>query len=164
MIASPNYLITSANVMWPGSVHDSRIFENSQIKNVLQNANHAHVLGDSGYPLKTYLLTPFGNPHTAAEIRYNNAQSRTRMRVECTFGILKRRFACLDSKLRTQLQTTIATIISCFVLHNYCIIHNDLWEIDEVNIPQEILHVPRNLRGALQGLAKRQSILRNIFM
>ena len=53
------------------------------------------ILGDSGYPTRTYLLTPFNPARTPAELRYNEAHCVTRVCVERTFGLLKSRFRCL---------------------------------------------------------------------
>ncbi|XP_055956911.1 putative nuclease HARBI1 [Patella vulgata] len=35
------------------------------------------LLGDSGYPLKTWLMVPFTNPSSRAGDRYNNVHKRT---------------------------------------------------------------------------------------
>ena len=49
---------------WPGSTHDSRILNESALR-VLFEQNllsvHTHLLGDSGYPSKQWLLTPFSD-------------------------------------------------------------------------------------------------------
>ena len=86
---------TNIVVRWPGSVHDSRIFENSRIcEEFERNLPAGFLLGDAGYPCRTYLLTPLGNPNERCERGYNYAQSKTRMCIERCFGIWKRRWVC----------------------------------------------------------------------
>lgn len=45
---------------WYGSAHDARIFNSSRL-NARLNRNEIDgiLLADSGYPLKSYLMTPF---------------------------------------------------------------------------------------------------------
>ena len=60
------------------------------------------------------------------------------MSVEYCFGILKKRFPCLNIPLRTKLQNSIAIIISCFVLHYIDLLKNDNWDYNEIqNVNQE---------------------------
>lgn len=163
VVCGPELKILSANVQWPGSVHDSRIFANSAIKTKVEGMEYGHLLGDSGYQLKPYLLTPFLNPQTQAQVRYNFAHSGTRMAIERCFGILKRRFACLDQKLRTNIETTIYIIVSCLVLHNFCLSHNDHWEqIEDQLVGMEILPVLAD-NGVGIAQLKRQHIVDNYF-
>lgn len=57
---------------WPGSVHDSTIFDNSFIRAKFENNEFGKtfLLGDGGYPCRSYLLTPLLNPRTEAEQKY----------------------------------------------------------------------------------------------
>uniref|UniRef100_A0A671MZD7 DDE Tnp4 domain-containing protein n=1 Tax=Sinocyclocheilus anshuiensis TaxID=1608454 RepID=A0A671MZD7_9TELE len=99
--------ITNTVARWPGSTHDSRIFDNS------------HLSGDNGYPCRAYLLTPILNPSTPAEKRYNTCHIAARGLVERVFGVWKKRFPCLQNGLRTKLDTTLAVIVALAVLYNF---------------------------------------------
>lgn len=78
---------------WPGSHHDSVVFDASGIKQYLSGDNiDGWLLGDAGYPLRPYLLTPVRNPQTFQEEQYNRAHKATRNIIERTYGLLKARF------------------------------------------------------------------------
>ena len=63
------------------------------MKQIMENLPQTGwLLGDSGYPLRDYLMTSFNTPATPAEERFNNAHTRTRNVVERAFGVLKSRF------------------------------------------------------------------------
>ncbi|GBM50001.1 hypothetical protein AVEN_113061-1, partial [Araneus ventricosus] len=51
---------------WPGSTHDSTVFDNSHLRAVLENEvpPEYHLVGDNGYACRSYLLTPFLDPST----------------------------------------------------------------------------------------------------
>jgi len=82
------------------------------------------LVGDSGYPLEPWLLTPVSSPSTCAEERYNMAHAMTRNVIERAFGLLKSRFRCLDKSggtLLYQPQKTCQILMACCVLHNFCL-------------------------------------------
>ena len=57
---------------WPGSTHDSRILRESSINQQFeQGAVEGILLGDSGYGNSKWLTTPFCNPKSQAEERFN---------------------------------------------------------------------------------------------
>lgn len=78
------------------------------------------ILGDNGYGLKPYLLTPYLQPSNAAEKRYNDVQTKTRNVVERCIGVLKNRWRCLfkTNALRFTPKKCCETVIACCVLHN----------------------------------------------
>lgn len=55
------------------------------------------LLGDRGYALAPWLMTPLTNPQIYQEISYNQRHVRTRSTIERTIGILKGRWMCLDT-------------------------------------------------------------------
>ena len=109
-----------------GSTHDSWIFENSYLNTRLEmSGTPGHLLGDSGYGLKPYLLTPYPNPDRYSERKYNKVHSQTRMSIEKAFGVLKRRFPLLKHGLRLRkAEDNCKLILSAFVMHNMIIHYN----------------------------------------
>ncbi|KAJ8909773.1 hypothetical protein NQ315_014450 [Exocentrus adspersus] len=75
------------------------------------------VVGDSGYPLKNYLLTPLLNPMTPGE-QYNEADIRTRNIIERLIGVWKRRFPVVAYGFRLNLESVKTVIVATTILHN----------------------------------------------
>ncbi|KAL3242029.1 hypothetical protein MRX96_021562 [Rhipicephalus microplus] len=106
---------------WPGSVHDSRIFDNSRLW-VLYEENRVPgvLLGDAGYACQPYLFTPFSEPgpDDTPKGRYQRAQINTRNVVERAFGVWKRRFPCLDVGMQHKAKNIVHIITACAALNN----------------------------------------------
>lgn len=78
-IYNADLLFTDLVVCWPGFVHDCTIFNNSTCGVLFETERLSGVLlGDNGYALKPYLMTPLLNPSTIEEIAYNRSHSNTR--------------------------------------------------------------------------------------
>ncbi|XP_052819304.1 putative nuclease HARBI1 [Mya arenaria] len=78
-----------------------------------------YLLGDSGYACRRYLLTMYLNTRSPPQERYNRALVKTRVIIEQTYGVLKRRFPCLSYGLRVQPQRCCQIILTCSFLHNF---------------------------------------------
>ncbi|CAH1958140.1 unnamed protein product [Acanthoscelides obtectus] len=111
-------MFTSVDVSWPGSVHDSGIWRNSQTRLQLIIKANVVLLGDDGYGIEPCLMTPFRNPTPGAEINYNKLSKQERAIIERCFGQLKRRFPILQSVFRVKLENVLKIIIACIVLYN----------------------------------------------
>ena len=73
-ICNANRYFTNVVARWCGSTHDSRIFENSVIRDRFENNEvDGLLLGDNGYLCKRYLMTPLLYPVTNAEKAYNKS-------------------------------------------------------------------------------------------
>ncbi|XP_067659984.1 putative nuclease HARBI1 [Haliotis asinina] len=108
---------------WPGATHDSRILNESGVRLLFDHGiipNGCHLLGDSGYPCRRWLLTPFINPQAGQGTRYNSAHRATRCVVERAIGQLKRRFRVLHGEIRLKPEKAAKVITVCAMLHNIC--------------------------------------------
>ncbi|KAJ3602710.1 hypothetical protein NHX12_030459 [Muraenolepis orangiensis] len=119
---------------WPGSIHDSFLWANSVVGQHAEQGifGQSLFLGDSGYPLRTYLFTPVANPTTQAERAYNTAHIRTRCVVERTIGVWKQRFRCIHRSaggLRLQPQRCCAVLIVTAMLHNIAVRGGQLGQV-----------------------------------
>ncbi|XP_029973035.1 putative nuclease HARBI1 isoform X2 [Salarias fasciatus] len=84
---------------WPGGTPDSSILQNSSVGVQLQAGavEDGWLIGDRGYPLKPWLMTPVANPSTPQEQHYNRAHARSRAVVDHAVGLLKGRWLCLSN-------------------------------------------------------------------
>lgn len=165
MVCGPDFCITNVVAKWPGSVHDSRIFKESVLCREFENGHiQGMLLGDSGYSLKTYLMTPYLNPTEAHMQRYNTAHCRTRVLIEQTFGVLKRRFSCLHSELRLSPQRACVAVVACCVLHNIGINRGDIIsnsDDNDLNVAEDVIDGVFDMGG--NGKTVRDHIARNYF-
>ncbi|KAM7300844.1 putative nuclease HARBI1 isoform X1 [Ixodes scapularis] len=102
---------------YPGSVHDSFAWRFSWLRDNFEQGrlidDGRFLLGDSGYALEPWLITPVPGVHTTstASGRFNKAHSSMRSVVERCIGLLKSRFRC----------PATAIITACAVLQNICL-------------------------------------------
>ncbi|XP_065642949.1 uncharacterized protein LOC136074544 [Hydra vulgaris] len=112
-------IFTSVDVSWPGSVHDSRLFKNSYIYPLLKGLeNRVYLLGDAGYGITPFLMTPFENALTELEKNFNNKHAKSSVIVEYAFGQLKIRFPILRYGVRIKPEMIATCFTACFILHN----------------------------------------------
>ena len=157
-------MFTNIVARWPGSTHDSFVLSNSLIGQKLESRPHSIedglLLGDSGYPCKPYLMTPFLNPTTAKQEAYNKAHIGTRVAIEQAFGWWKRRFHLLHSEVRMSPEKTCTLIGACAVLHNIAVQRNEphdglFWDEEQPDIAP--------YHGPEYGKAVRDYICNNFF-
>ncbi|KAJ8927780.1 hypothetical protein NQ314_019717 [Rhamnusium bicolor] len=129
-------------VGYPGAVHDSRVFRNLPLCNSLEDkCGRYYLLGDSGYPLKTKLLTPFKD---SRQLNYNIKLAKSRYVIEHYFGILKQKFRQLFHIKLRNITFIIHFIRAACVLHNAAI--DDEFQLNEnIDMVNEVLPPEQDL-------------------
>ena len=91
-----------------------------------------HILGDSAYPLSNHLMTPYRvqSNMSVAQKKFNTNLASKRSMIERAFGLLGQHFPCLLKLKVKSLEKKVMCIVSTCVLHNWCIIENDVEEKD----------------------------------
>ncbi|XP_063446549.1 putative nuclease HARBI1 [Mytilus trossulus] len=159
---------TNKSANWPGSTHDSHIFNTSNLCHYLETNNRGLadglILGDSGYACRPFLMTPYVNPRERHQQRFNRAHSSTRSIIERAFGILKRRFHVLHSEVRMKPEKVCRVFGACAVLHNIALTRNEpLEDVCGVHVQQDQpVQVP-NFEGEQDGRHIREHIARVFF-
>ncbi|XP_066588155.1 putative nuclease HARBI1 [Prorops nasuta] len=131
IICDSSLKIINVNAKFPGSTHDSHIWNNSNILPLMQDVSshrqQLFLLGDSGYSLRPWIITPILNCDlSSAEERYNKRHASTRSLIERCNGVLKMRFRCLLKHRVLHYRPDVCSKIinTCVVLHNICICDN----------------------------------------
>ena len=116
---------------FPGSVHDLLKWKLSFVGSYVENHFMVgkRILEDSGYMLKTCLLTPYRQPTTSPQENHNYAHTKIRVLIEQTFGRSKRRFPCLHCEIRiaTDKVCTLLLRVLCYTIWQlFC--RNQCWK------------------------------------
>ena len=140
-VVDHNYLFRNVCVEWPGSVHDARVFANSVLyrkvinKQLLQGSTlrcdiPTLLVGDSAYPIQSWLMKPFAHSPTLSheQKNFNYTLSRARVVVEIVFGRLKARWRRLSKQMDIHISNVPHVVTACCVLHNFCEIHGDSFD------------------------------------
>lgn len=129
-ICDANLKIQDIVARWPGSSHDSTIFNNSEIRRKLEigEMRDCVLVADSGYAQRNYVMTLVGNPNTVIDpasgiyeesvAKYNESLIRTRNTVERSYGVWKRRFPILATGINVKITSSQSIIVATAVLHN----------------------------------------------
>lgn len=120
-----------------GSLNDSGVFNHSDLRAAMEtgaarlpaprqlpNSNNAlpyFIIGDAGFPLKPYLMTPYSRIAriTAMQRIFNYRHSRARRIVECAFGLLKSKWQIFDKPLGWDVQKSEQIIFAIICIHNF---------------------------------------------
>ena len=116
--------ILDFSIKSPGGTGDSLGHKDSPLGMHLANGklpNWAHLLGDAAYIQSEYMMVPIRGTISEAQDAYNYEQSSLRMSIECTFGILLKRWGILWRPLQVRHDRAAHLVACCARLHNLCI-------------------------------------------
>lgn len=120
-----NYNFVYVNVGTNGRAGDANVFQASTLYHRLENntlgipPDHV-ILGDSAFPLKSYLMKPYPRKNqTNREAVFNYRLSRARRIVENAFGILAWRFRIFLKPIDLKLETVDSVVLAACSLHNW---------------------------------------------
>ncbi|KAL2082806.1 hypothetical protein ACEWY4_022624 [Coilia grayii] len=169
LICDAHMAILNAVVRWPGSTHDSFIVRNCSVGNRLEAGagRDGWLLGDRGYPLKKWLLTPIAHTETAEEAHFNTAHARAQSVVERSIGMLKGRWRCLDAsrgRLLYDPEKVCQIILACCVLHNLCLSHGiELREEEMCMDLDDHPPLPAERNVHITALRRRREVIHQLY-
>ena len=131
-----DYCFLFANIGAQGRMHDSGIFNTTELNRRLQtgenvptreplpgrNVSVPYVLiADDAFALSKYLLKPFPGNHEKGSLErvFNYRLYRARRIVENAFGILSSVFRVFRTAIRLEPSKAIAVTYACTLLHNF---------------------------------------------
>ncbi|XP_065368768.1 putative nuclease HARBI1 [Calliphora vicina] len=161
IICDDELLIRFIDARHPGSNHDSFIWRGSQVNqffNSLYSGGKRNfwLLGDSGYPLLPYLMTPLRNCTTAQEEMYQKNHIKARNCVERCIGVLKSRFRCIlgERGLHYEPEKVTKIINVCCALHNACVKYSSEIDLPEApiidDIADDVVHETSNVANDIR--------------
>lgn len=132
VVSGPRNQFFFASAKSPGSFHDSRALRISKLWQQWEvngwrpdGDQRSIILGDSAYPLRPWLMPPIirdvnANIRVLAQTvsTFLRAHRRTRFIVECSIGILKEQFPCLNHFRYKTPAKVCTSIYACVTLHN----------------------------------------------
>ena len=134
-VVGPNYEFLWVDVGANGSASDCQVFNDCALHKAIVNNTIGFppadplpgddrpmdyfIIGDDAFPLRTWMMKPFGRRNLPDNQRiFNYRLSRARRVVENAFGILGNRWQCLLTSMQQKTQTVESIVLACVCLHN----------------------------------------------
>ena len=179
-VCDGNLLSLSVDAGFPGSIHDNRMLEHSQLHEKAENGEILNIaqkimgnkiitpylLGDPAYPCLKWLLSPYAyGTKDGDQKRFNYQLSRARSCIERAFGLTKQRFRILYTKMGFSPKKAAKIFLLCCILHNILILNGDDGEdilSGHDDNPGDDENNTNIVRGNLEGEAKRKFLARHL--
>ena len=135
-VCDAQYNFTYINVGEYGSNNDSGVLANSGLADLFEENKMGvpepktiegcsldtvpyFLVGDEIFPLKTWLLRPYGGKLTIEERIFNYRLSRARRVIENCFGILVAKWRLLNQPIQADVKHIECYLLACIALHNF---------------------------------------------
>lgn len=132
LVSGPNNEFFYVSAKSPGSFHDARALRISSLWQKWEREQwrpdqdpNAILLGDSAYPLTSWIMPPTIRQANAnirqlarAVPMFLAAHRKTRFIVECSIGILKEEYPCLNHFRFQTVERICIAVYACVTLHN----------------------------------------------
>ncbi|KAL1919197.1 uncharacterized protein VTP21DRAFT_2579 [Calcarisporiella thermophila] len=172
LIVDSDFRFIDYEIGWPGSVHDAKVYVNSQFFRQREVLLHPpeYIIGDSAYPISPFCITPFRSPQNRQERIFNTIfSSKIRNIIERAIGRLKNHFPAFYSLCLKGMESNCRLIHCGIMLHNFVESFGDEWEVDEGNILEEMddeltynMDCDRSARAL--GKEKRSNLLTEVLL
>ncbi|XP_077187042.1 uncharacterized protein LOC143834261 [Paroedura picta] len=80
----------------------------------------ALIVADGPYPMRRWLMKPFGQCKDQRETNFDSALHRAQNVAKCAFRRLKARWRCLSERLNVFQENVTSVVRVCVILHNMC--------------------------------------------
>ena len=126
-IADANRKFLYMSMATAGGTHDSLAWSMSALATHLESSDGLPrgywIAADDAYACTSYLVSPYSLQackKDRTKDHFNYYQSRSRINVECAFGILVRRWGILRTPMNCTLNRNMGIVEACIKLHNIC--------------------------------------------
>ncbi|MBN3302713.1 HARB1 nuclease, partial [Amia calva] len=120
MTCDHHLTVTSLKARWPGSVHDSRIFQESTLgQRFEQGCFDGLLLGDRDYPCLRYLMTHYPDPQTREQMKHKGQDRDDIWGHQSTLLLACKAYGCVWSGGACEV------VAACVVLHNMATIRKE---------------------------------------
>ena len=148
------------SIIFPASTSDCLAFEGSSLFEKLRSGILAPGLclfGDNAYINALFMATPYSGVSSGYKDGYNFYHSQLRIRIECAFGMLVRRWSILRGQIPMgiSIKKTIALVVALAKLHNFCIDEHD----EEIPILSSVDKLQTDLRGGIALSQEEQNTI-----
>ena len=166
LIVNHRGALTHLSCRWPGSLHDIRVLNESHIQEVLDLGllGHRYLLGDSGYYVQSNMMTPYVQPDTEEKEYFNTCLSKTRCKVECVIGMLKKKFPVMATPIHYQPPEVCHIVKACGFLWNFGLLIGDNAGYDpEQFVVEDGDQLKNDLKGTRAGVFRRNTLCRYLW-